>query len=79
MIAAGIEILSFLLAQAVGIYFYVSLGGGAGFALMYVFGVASGALGARLSEVWRERLVEKRIANGRRSDPGQFAPARTDG
>jgi hypothetical protein len=57
--AAFIEILSFLLAEIVGIPALLHAHSPTEMMLIYTFGIACGGLGSRLSALWRERRNER--------------------
>jgi hypothetical protein len=58
-IAASIEILSFVLAELLGVPALLHANSSAEVVLVYTFGIACGGLGSRLSAMWRERASEQ--------------------
>jgi hypothetical protein len=56
VVAASIEVLSLLIAEAVGVPILLHAHTSTDFVLMYTFGIACGGLGSRLSAIWRERV-----------------------
>jgi hypothetical protein len=57
--AGSIEILSLLLAEILGVPALLHARSSTDFVLVYIFGIACGGLGSRLSAMWRERLSER--------------------
>jgi hypothetical protein len=57
--AGSIEILSLLLAEILGVPALLHAHSSIDVVLVYIFGVACGGLGSRLSAMWRERLSER--------------------
>ena len=57
--AASIEILSFLLAEAIGVPALLHAHSSSEFVLVFTFGIACGGLGSRLSAMLRERVSER--------------------
>jgi hypothetical protein len=57
--ASSIEILSLLLAEILGVPAPLHAHSSTDFVLVYIFGIACGGLGGRLSPMWRERLSER--------------------
>ena len=60
VVAASIEVLSFLIAETVGLTILFHAHTSSDFVLVYAFGIACGGLGSRLSAMWRERVKEQR-------------------
>jgi hypothetical protein len=56
--AASIEILSFLLAEAIGVPALLHAHSSSEFLLVFTFAIACGGLGSRLSAMLRERVSE---------------------
>jgi hypothetical protein len=56
VVAASIEVLSLLIAEAVGVQILLHAHTSTDFVLVYTFGIACGGLGSRLSAIWRERV-----------------------
>jgi hypothetical protein len=61
VVAASIEVLSLLIAEAVGVPILFHAHTSIDFVLVYTFGIACGGLGSRLSAIWRERVKRRRI------------------
>jgi len=57
--AASIEVISLLLAEGFGLPALLHAHSSIEVALVYAFGIACGALGSRLSAMWRERVSER--------------------
>ena len=57
--AASIEILSFLLAEAIGVPALLHAHSSSEFLLVFTFAIACGGLGSRLSGMLRERVSER--------------------
>ena len=51
-----IQILSFIIAEVAGVAVLINSDNSAEFILVYIFGVACGALGSRLASAWRQRI-----------------------
>jgi hypothetical protein len=58
-VAASIEIISLLLAEGFGLPALLHAHSSIEVVLVYAFGIACGALGSRLSAMWRERVSER--------------------
>ena len=59
MTAALIEVLSFLLAEVLGVPAILHAHSMTEVILIYAFGIACGDLGSRLSAIWREQRSER--------------------
>jgi hypothetical protein len=57
--AASIEVISLLLAEGFGLPALLHAHSSIEVVLVYAFGIACGALGSRLSTMWRERVGER--------------------
>jgi|tagenome__1003787_1003787.scaffolds.fasta_scaffold20887108_2 hypothetical protein len=57
--AASIEIVSLLLAEGLGVPVLLCAHSSIEVVLVCVFGIVCGALGSRLSAMWRERASER--------------------
>jgi len=57
--AASIEVISLLLAEGLGMPALLHAHSSSEVVLVYAFGIACGALGSRLSAMWRERVSER--------------------
>jgi hypothetical protein len=57
--AGSIEVLSLLLAEIFGVPALLHAHSSTDVVLVYIFGIACGGLGSRLSAMWRERLSER--------------------
>jgi hypothetical protein len=60
LVAASIEVLSLVIAEAVGMPILLHAHTSIDMVLVYTFGIACGGLGSRLSAIWRERVKEQR-------------------
>ena len=58
-LAATIEVLSFLLAEIVGVTILLNTYSSFEVVLVFIFGIACGGLGSRLSAICRERVTEQ--------------------
>jgi len=58
-VAATIEVLSFLLAQIVGVTALLNTYSPFEVVLVFIFGIACGGLGSRLSAMCREQVTEQ--------------------
>ena len=66
MVAASFEIVSFLVAEIVGVPALLHAHSSSEWVLVYTFGIACGGLGSRLSAMRRERVIEVRLNGGAR-------------
>jgi hypothetical protein len=60
LVAASIEVLSLLIAEILGVPMLFHAHTSTDLVLVYVFGIACGGLGSRLSGIWRERVKGQR-------------------